>query len=203
MQSELRLPDPGESRELTAEGPAGRLQARLSLPAERARPEGAALICHPHPNYGGTMDNKVVYMLSRACDRAGLAALRFNFRGVGQSEGEFGVGRCETDDCLAMAALLKATLPEARIVLAGFSFGAFVSLRAAHQIKPVQLVSVAPPLDYFQGRNHPCPSARGWWFRAMRTMWWTLNIILKRCVRWNRAPISRSSKGWGTFFTAS
>lgn len=159
---QAQIPQPGESRDFFIDGPAGRLEARLSMPDTAAEPQGVGLICHPHPSYGGTMDNKVAYTLARACNRAGLVALRFNFRGVGRSEGAFDEGRGELDDCLAAGAWLGQALPQARLVLAGFSFGAFVSLRAASRLEPVQLISVAPPMNYFSDGQPPVPECP--WF---------------------------------------
>lgn len=160
VNQRAEIPEPGDSLDLFIGGPAGRLEARLSMPAASANPEGAAVICHPHPSYGGTMDNKVAYTLARACNEAGLAALRFNFRGVGDSEGGFDEGRGEVDDCLAAVDWLRQTLPAARLVNAGFSFGAYVSFQAAASTEPVQLITVAPPMFYF-GDNAPtappCP----------------------------------------------
>jgi alpha/beta superfamily hydrolase len=101
------------------------------------------------------MDNKVAYTLARCCTEAGLLAVRFNFRGVGKSEGSFDEGRGESDDALAVLDWLQEKSGLPRFVFAGFSFGAFVALRASLQKAPVQLVTIAPPLGYFG--NEPVP----------------------------------------------
>ena len=95
--------------------------------------QGLAVVAHPHPLFGGTMDNKVVQTLARACAAAGWDCLRFNFRGVGASEGVYDEGRGETEDVLALVAQLAADRP---LVLAGFSFGAFVTCQAVQALWP-------------------------------------------------------------------
>lgn len=115
---------------LTLEGPAGRLEALLELP-EGARSDLAGLVCHPHPLYGGTLHNKVVHHTSRALQELGLPVLRFNFRGAGLSEGTHDEGRGEAEDVRAGLRYLREQFPQADVVLAGFSFGAWVGLRVA------------------------------------------------------------------------
>jgi uncharacterized protein len=108
---------------------------------------GFAVVCHPHPLHGGTLQNKVVHTLARVFIELGLPTLRFNFRGVGASEGRYDGGRGETDDALAVIAFGRQRWPDAAVSLAGFSFGAMVALRAAARAHPVRrVVSVAPPV---------------------------------------------------------
>jgi len=106
-------------------GPAGRLEALLEEPEDQA-PRLAVVVCHPHPLYGGTMHNKVVYRLARGLRRAGLVVLRFNFRGVAASEGEHAHTVGEIEDARAALGWLRARYPEIPFALAGFSFGARV-----------------------------------------------------------------------------
>src|SRR5712664_809024 len=113
-------------------GPAGRLEALLWDVPERdeiARPPLAAVVCHPHPLFGGTMHNKVVYQVAKTLHRFGLPVLRFNFRGAGLSEGTHDEGRGEQDDVSAALDFLAAEYPGAPLLLAGFSFGSWVGLR--------------------------------------------------------------------------
>ena len=110
---------------------AGRVQAVLDAPAHT--PLGLAVVAHPHPLFGGTMDNKVVQTLARACVAAGWLCLRFNFRGVGDSQGVYDEGRGETEDLLALVSQLA---PQGDVVLAGFSFGAFVACQAMQTLWP-------------------------------------------------------------------
>jgi len=111
------------------EGPAGRIEAIVKEPAGRVT--RAAIVCHPHPLFGGTMHNKVVYRIARAFHDAGFAVLRFNFRGTGRSEGEHDYGVGEQDDLRAAMKFIEDRYPEAEVWLAGFSFGTTVMLRAA------------------------------------------------------------------------
>lgn len=110
---------------LTLAGPAGRLQVLRDQP--EGPPLGTAVIAHPHPLFGGTMDNKVVQTLARAFVQQGWTAVRFNFRGVGGSEGAYDEGRGEADDLLAV---VDALAPQGALALAGFSFGAYVAAQA-------------------------------------------------------------------------
>jgi alpha/beta superfamily hydrolase len=109
-------------------GAAGRLEALLEEP-ENASPREAALVCHPHPQFGGTMHNKVVYRIARGLRTAGAVVLRFNFRGVNLSEGSYGEGDGELDDARVAQAYLRSRYPELPYTLAGFSFGSRVILR--------------------------------------------------------------------------
>src|SRR6267154_771685 len=114
-------------------GPAGRLEALLWDVPERndiARPPLAAIVCHPHPLFGGTMHNKVVYQVAKTLHRFGLPVLRFNFRGTGLSEGAHDEGRGEQDDVSAALDFFASKYPGAPLLLAGFSFGSWVGLRA-------------------------------------------------------------------------
>jgi uncharacterized protein len=105
-------------------GAAGALQCALDLP--ESAPRGLALVAHPHPLYGGTMDNKVTQTLVRAFVALGYAAVRMNFRGVGKSEGVHDAGRGETDDMALLLAHMQQQYPGLPVALAGFSFGTFV-----------------------------------------------------------------------------
>jgi hypothetical protein len=111
-------------------GAAGRLEAILEEPEER-EPMEAALVCHPHPQHGGTMHNKVVHRLARGLRKAGCVVLRFNFRGVNLSEGEYGHGIGETDDARTALWELRNRYPHLPVLVGGFSFGSRVALRLA------------------------------------------------------------------------
>lgn len=146
-----RIPAPGSRERVSIDGEAGVIEAVFSTPrSEQAR--GALLVCHPHPLYGGSMDNKVVTTLAAAAHDAGMAALRFNFRGVGASAGAHDEGVGEARDCLTVAHWLQARLAGAPLALAGFSFGGFVALAAQPDMAPAALITVAPATRYFEGR---------------------------------------------------
>ncbi len=128
-------------------GPAGAIECAVDAPAGVAR--GVAVLCHPHPLHGGTMDNKVVQTLARALVQVGWRAVRFNFRGIGASQGGWDGGRGEVDDALAVVAEHRdAALP---LVLGGFSFGGFVASQAAARLDPPakRLLLVAPATGNF------------------------------------------------------
>ena len=133
---------------LFIDGPAGRLAAMLEAPADGAV-SGAVVVMHPHPQHGGTMHNKVVHTLARGFVRMGFAALKFNFRGTDGSEGKFDEGQGELQDALAVADYMRAKYPDMPFWLAGFSFGAAISIRAAIETSPDGLISVAPAVYRF------------------------------------------------------
>lgn len=115
------------------DGAVGTLECKLDLPAEGA-PRGIALVSHPHPLYGGTMDNKVAQTLARAFVALGYASTRMNFRGVGNSAGTHDAGLGETDDMALLLAHMQAELPEIPVALAGFSFGTFVQAQLQQRL---------------------------------------------------------------------
>jgi len=144
---------------LAIRGPAGVLEA-IAHEAEGAAQPLYGIVCHPHPLFGGTMDNKVVYTVARALQTSGVAALRFNFRGVGASAGAYDEGAGETQDAAAVADFGAARWPNRRLILAGFSFGAFVALRLALARDAARLITVAPPVgrfDFSELHAPPCP----------------------------------------------
>ncbi len=141
-------------RELIA-GPAGALACAIDEPTgvAGAAPRGVAVLCHPHPQHGGTMDNKVVQTLARAFLQLGYRVVRFNFRGVGESAGTWDEGQGEIDDALAVIAAQRAAWPELPLALGGFSFGGYVAAQAADRLAtnaPVErLVLVGPATSRF------------------------------------------------------
>lgn len=146
----------------TVQGPAGLLEVLIDEPAGAEPVRQAALICHPHPMYGGAMTNKVTHILARACNDMNAPAVRFNFRGVGKSAGAHDDGEGETQDVLAMLEWTEQRWPDAQLWLAGFSFGAAMALRAALQRaqagRPVRrLITVAPALRWLEQVNDASP----------------------------------------------
>ncbi len=140
-------------------GPAGTLEAILG-DTEVARGSSYAVVCHPHPLFGGTMDNKVVTTVARALNDNGIPTLRFNFRGVGASAGIFDHGVGETADADAVASWGAQRWPGRTLVIAGFSFGASVALRLAQQRVPRHLITIAPAIQLFEASSTavpPCP----------------------------------------------
>ena len=136
------------SEKLFIDGPVGRLEAILEHSTAQ-EPLGTVVVCHPHPQHGGTMHNKVAHTLARAFVRAGFASLRFNFRGAEQSEGNFDEGNGELDDALAAVAWMRGRYPDSTLWLAGFSFGAAIAVKASVATEVDGLVSVAPAISRF------------------------------------------------------
>jgi alpha/beta superfamily hydrolase len=151
---------PPHAERLKLTGPAGALEALIETPATgevAAAPAAFGVICHPHPLHGGTMDNKVVWTLARAFQELGAPTIRFNFRGVGASEGRHDGGRGEVADALSIVAHGRERWPGAALWLAGFSFGGVVALRAAAGAQPARLVTVAPGITTIDVGDAPTP----------------------------------------------
>jgi uncharacterized protein len=154
---------PPRAEPLLIEGPAGVLEALLEDP-QVSPPSGPAagfaVVCHPHPLHGGSMHNKVVHTVARACQERAMPTLRFNFRGVGNSAGSYDEGRGETLDALAVVAAGRVRWPRAPLTLAGFSFGGMVSLLAAAAAAPARLISIAPAVtraEFVSMARPDCP----------------------------------------------
>lgn len=143
---------PKTTERLTIPGPAGALEIVVNAPlaGPPAARRGIALVAHPHPLQGGTLDNKVAQTLAKTFFALGYASVRLNFRGVGASQGSFDDGNGETDDALAALAWAHTRFgAQARVVLAGFSFGSYVQTRVARSIACERLVLVGPAVGRF------------------------------------------------------
>jgi len=139
---------PHDSQNLFLEGPAGRLEAILWTPVRADSPLLAAVVCHPHPLFGGTMHNKVVYNAAKTLDALGIPVLRFNFRGAGLSTGEHDKGRGEQGDVQAALDYLAAQFPGIPLLLAGFSFGSVVGLRVGcRDARVSELIGIGIPVN--------------------------------------------------------
>ena len=132
---------------ISISGPDGGLESVLHLPP--AMPRAIAVVAHPLPTMGGTMENKVVTTLAKIFTELGFVAIRFNFRGVGESSGKFDNGDGEMQDVIAVVNYAKREFGDLPLVLSGFSFGGYVQARAAQQLKPQRLVLVAPAVGRF------------------------------------------------------
>jgi alpha/beta superfamily hydrolase len=153
-------PFPETTGSLMLPGPAGALEICVDHPDPDQARAGVAVICHPHPLEGGTMYNKVVTMLARSLRELGLITVRFNFRGVGMSEGSYDNGQGETLDLLAVAQWTQHGLPDRSLWLGGFSFGAWISLLGARDLPAAQVISIAPPAgrwDFSTIQAPTCP----------------------------------------------
>ena len=147
---------PTAHQSLLLDGPAGALEVVVDFPEPAEARPLVAVVCHPLPTEGGTMHNEVVTMVARALRELGATTVRFNFRGTGGSAGEFDDGRGEREDLRTVVDWVQDARPGDRLWLAGFSFGAYVTLAAAAELLPDAVISIAPPA-----------AGRGWDFAAI------------------------------------
>ncbi|WP_448952557.1 alpha/beta hydrolase [Labrys neptuniae] len=146
--------------EVTFTGPAGRIEGRFQPSKQRGAP--IAIVLHPHPQFGGTMNNKIVYDLFYAFVQRGFSALRFNFRGVGRSQGSFDHGAGELSDAASALDWVQAVTPDAKSCwIAGVSFGAWIGMQLLMRRPEIEgFISVAPPANRFDfSFLAPCPSS--------------------------------------------
>ena len=146
--------------EVTFTGPAGRIEGRFQPSKQRGAP--IAIVLHPHPQFGGTMNNKIVYDLFYAFAQRGFSALRFNFRGVGRSQGSFDHGAGELSDAAAALDWVQSVTPDAKSCwIAGVSFGAWIGMQLLMRRPEVEgFISIAPPANLYDfSFLAPCPSS--------------------------------------------
>lgn len=142
-----------DSQFITIPGPTGDLEAMLTQPADAG---GAAVLCHPHPQYGGSMYDGVLAIAADTLAQQKITSLRFNFRGVGGSAGQYADGVGEVDDVIAVAAWARAELAPSTLSLVGYSFGASVGWRAVDQLGALsRVVLIAPPVGMMEFAVHP------------------------------------------------
>lgn len=165
-----------------------------------AVPGAFGVVCHPHPLYGGTLDNKVVYTLARAFEECGAPVLRFNFRGVGSSAGSYDEGRGETEDALAVIAYGRERWPGAVLWLAGFSFGGAIAVRSAARASPARLVLVAPGVTRVTMSGVPSPRCP--WLLVQGDADEVIEPadVLQWAARQTVPPVLRTLAGAGHFF---
>lgn len=161
MTTQQPVAFPSASGPFQLDGPAGVIECLADHPEPELARAGVAILCHPHPEHGGTMRNKVVTIMERSLRELGLKTVRFNFRGVGESEGVFDEGVGEADDCRSVIRWVQSVCPNEPIWLGGFSFGAFISIKVAHEFPIQQLLSIAPPAGRY-GMDELTPPQCPW-----------------------------------------
>lgn len=152
----VHVPTP-KGQTITIPGPTGPLEGVL-INVDLPQRAGIAVVCHPHPLYGGTMNNKVVVSVAKAFADLGFAVIRFNYRGVGHSAGVYDSGVGETTDAVTAIDWLRRLDDHGPLWIAGFSFGTYVGLRAAEQRPPAGLISIAPAVNLFNFQEAQPPS---------------------------------------------
>lgn len=160
MMLAQKLTEEGE-HPFSINGPAGLIEGVLSVPKE-AHQHYLALLGHPHSLQGGTMNNKVVTTLAKLFNHLGVPCVRFNFRGVGASAGDYDGGVGESEDLLFLAHALQQQSETRQLLLAGFSFGSYVVYRAAAQQCPALLITIAPPVHHYDYHEFTLPHSLPW-----------------------------------------
>jgi alpha/beta superfamily hydrolase len=181
-------------------GPAGDIEARVTPPVAGSPHHAVAVICHPHPLHDGRLDNKVTATLARTLSAMGVAVVRFNFRGVGASAGDFAAGIGETEDLLAVIRQTQALYPGRELWLAGFSFGAYIVLRAARFIAVDRLITVAPPVNLYDFSEIPSPACPWLLIQGTADEVVPFKDVLKWTTRQYPAPHTVYLEGVGHYF---
>lgn len=145
-----------QEKTIFIEGHAGPIETVIEIPSQPFHQ--VAIICHPHPLYGGSLHNKVVHTLAKTFQELTIATVKFNFRGVGKSAGSYASGEGEADDFICVLEWVKKEYPNHSLWLAGFSFGAYIALKAALHYPIEQLILVAPSVEHFPVTTLPLPS---------------------------------------------
>lgn len=136
-------------------GPVGQLESIIEVPEATFDRKLIAIICHPHPLYEGTMQNKVVTILGKVFEKFGAITIKFNFRGVGKSEGQHDYAVGELDDLRSVITWANTHNPDHKLLLAGFSFGAYIATKVATEVQPTALVTVAPAVHHNDYKSLP------------------------------------------------
>lgn len=183
----------------TLAGPAGAIEALIEAPLHTP-PKAFGVVCHPHPLFGGTLQNKVVHTLARSFQELGAPTIRFNFRGVGDSVGSYADGNGEAEDALAVVAEGERRWPGAAVWLAGFSFGGAVALRAAERAGAKLLVTVAPAVRLIDVSNTKTPDCP--WLIVQGDMDELVEpaAVLEWAAQLRPAPTVKVMPGVGHFF---
>ncbi len=188
-----------QSKNLVINGAEGDIEAVLDLP-EIINHQYVSVNCHPHSLHGGTMTNKVVHTVSRSIAGLGIPSMRFNFRGVGKSHGEYDDGIGEQEDLLSVVNWMNEQYPNAQLILSGFSFGSFVSAFAAKNIEPSMLISVAPPVKRFDFSGFVKPNGNWQVIMGTEDELVDFNEVIKWVNSFNPKPNLYAMDGASHFF---
>ena len=187
-------------KQLMLAGPAGKIEARVIPPVAGSHYPAVAVICHPHPLHGGNLDNKVTATLAKTMSALGVPVLRFNFRGVGASGGRFASGIGETEDLLAVIRQAQKLYPQRALWLAGFSFGAYVALRASQFVAVDRIITVAPPVNLYDFKDLTPPECPWLLIQGTDDEVVPCKDVLKWATRLYPAPQTVYLDGVGHYF---
>lgn len=184
-------------------GPAGAIEVRMTHPQASSPHHSVTVVCHPHPLHGGSLDNKVIATLTRTLNSLGIPVLRFNFRGVGASAGDHASGIGETEDLLAVIRHALTLYPGRELWLAGFSFGAYVTLRATQLVAVDRLITVAPPVNLYDFSTLAAPTCPWLLIHGRDDEVVPFKDVLKWAARLYPAPDTVYPDGVGHYFHGS
>jgi len=187
-----------KNQPLIIAGPSGDLECLLSIPKNNHR-KTIAIICHPHPLHGGSMRNKVIHTLDKALGQLGLVTIRFNFRGVGKSAGLYDEAKGEVDDLKAVIDWAQNEMPEQELCLAGFSFGAYIAMKASLDVSCKQLITVAPPVNIFDFTPLQAPTCPWLLIQGMQDEIVDANEVMEWASQFSKVSIVREPDS-GHFF---
>lgn len=190
---------PCSGKAFTIPGPCGNLEILVSCP-EESRHDQVVVISHPHPLHGGTMHNKVVHYIAKTANQMGLRAVRYNFRGIGASEGDYAEGIGEIDDLVAVVDWVRSQSPGCTIWLAGFSFGGYVSLFAADKVDAERLITIAPAIGFLKEKNISVPRCPWLLIQGMQDEVVPANSVIEWCGTLSRSPELVTIENAGHYF---
>ena len=183
----------------TVPGPCGNLEVLVSCP-EELQHDQVVVISHPHPLHGGTMQNKVVHYIAKTVNQMGMKAVRYNFRGVGASEGNYAEGIGETDDLVAIVGWVRSQVADCTIWLAGFSFGGYVSLCAADRADAARLITVAPAISFLSEKNISTPDCPWLLIQGLQDEVVPASSVIEWCDSLSSPPEIITIENAGHFF---
>jgi len=182
------------------DGPCGKLEAILAAPESENPHSAIAVICHPHPLHEGTLHNKVTYIIAKTLIDIGIPTLRFNFRGVEKSEGEFDDGKGEVDDLKSAVSKMNEMFPDKNLWLGGFSFGSYVALKASNSINTKRLITVAPAVTSFYFDDIVIPDCPWLLLQGLEDEVIEAQKVLEWCDSLEKPPSIATFEGVGHYF---
>ncbi|MDH3326415.1 MAG: alpha/beta hydrolase [Gammaproteobacteria bacterium] len=182
------------------DGPTGKLEALLAAPDSENTYNAIAVVCHPHPLYEGTLNNKITYMIAKTLADLGIPTLRFNFRGVEKSEGVYSDGIGEKDDLISAVEIMKKMFPDNNLWLGGFSFGSYIALKTSHELNAKRLITVAPAVRSFDFSEITIPDCPWVLLQGLADEVVNAQDVLDWCDSLSSPPHIKTFEGVGHYF---